>query len=61
MPKPQYVKMFDPWNWFIGTGIYMDDLAAEVRASLTGELLISSIILAVIAPIGLWLARGMLR
>lgn len=31
VPKLQYVKTFAPWNWFIGTGIYMDDLNAEFQ------------------------------
>lgn len=61
VPKLQYVKVFEPWNWFIGTGIYMDDLAAEVRSSLMRELGISVLILLAIGLIGVWLARGVLR
>lgn len=26
-PKLSYVKLFKPWNWIIGTGIYVDDAA----------------------------------
>ena len=29
-PKISYVKKFEPWDWVIGTGIYMDDVHAEV-------------------------------
>ncbi len=31
-PKLSYVRKFEPWGWLIGSGIYMDDVAAAVRA-----------------------------
>jgi methyl-accepting chemotaxis protein len=30
--KLSYVKLFSPWNWVIGTGIYIDDVEAAVSA-----------------------------
>ena len=32
VPKLSYVKLFSPWNWVIGTGIYIDDVEAVVAA-----------------------------
>jgi methyl-accepting chemotaxis protein len=32
-PKASYSAPFAPWNLVIGTGVYIDDLAAQVRAS----------------------------
>lgn len=29
--KVSYVKLFKPWGWIIGTGVYVDDVAAETR------------------------------
>ena len=29
-PKNHYVKGFEPWGWIIGTGIYTDDVNAEI-------------------------------
>ncbi len=29
-PKKSYVRMFDPWGWIIGTGIYIDDVYAQM-------------------------------
>ena len=26
VPKLSYVKLFKPWNWIVGTGIYLDDI-----------------------------------
>ncbi|MDO8989036.1 MAG: methyl-accepting chemotaxis protein [Sideroxyarcus sp.] len=31
-PKLSYVKKFEPWGWLIGSGIYVDDVDAAVRA-----------------------------
>ena len=30
VPKLSYVKRFAPWNWVVGTGIYIDDINAAV-------------------------------
>ncbi len=30
VPKISYVKLFPEWGWIIGSGIYLDDVAAEV-------------------------------
>jgi len=32
MPKISFVKVFKPWGWIVGTGIYIDDLKAEIGA-----------------------------
>ncbi len=32
VPKISYVKEFDPWGWIIGTGIYVEDVRAEIAA-----------------------------
>lgn len=38
VPKLSYVKIFKPWNWVIGTGIYIEDAKKEI-ASLTKRML----------------------
>jgi len=37
VPKISYVKGFKPWGWIIGTGIYVEDVRAEITA-ITGTL-----------------------
>ncbi|WDP93351.1 MAG: cache domain-containing protein [Desulfobacter sp.] len=32
VPKISYVKGFEPWGWVIGTGIYVEDVRAEIAA-----------------------------
>jgi len=36
--KVGYVKLFAPWQWIVGTGIYLDDMQADV-ARITAKLL----------------------
>ncbi len=31
VPKISYVKLFEPWGWIVGTGIYVDDVKKEIR------------------------------
>jgi len=38
VPKLSYVREFKPWNWIVGTGIYLEDVRMEIR-SLKNKLL----------------------
>lgn len=31
VPKLSYVRLFEPWGWVIGTGIYIEDVKTEIR------------------------------
>ncbi|HUX96836.1 MAG TPA: cache domain-containing protein [Bacteroidales bacterium] len=44
VPKLSYVKLFEPWNWIIGTGIYIEDVKTEIRKVEFRALVISGII-----------------
>jgi len=44
VPKLSYVKLFKPWNWIVGTGIYLDDIKAaeiqktkEIKSAIAGQ------------------------
>ncbi len=41
VPKVSYVKLVPEWGWIIGSGIYLDDVQAEVRAMLVRIILAS--------------------
>ena len=30
-PKISFVKLFKPWNWVLGTGVYIDDIEKDVQ------------------------------
>jgi len=34
MPKISFVKLFKPWNWIIGTGVYVDDIEKDIKTRL---------------------------
>jgi methyl-accepting chemotaxis protein len=34
-PKRSYVKLFEPWDWIIGMGVYMDDVNATIDRNQT--------------------------
>src|SRR6187401_3638523 len=44
-PKLSYVVGFAPWNWVIGTGVYIDDLKAQTWVSTQRSLIIAGIVL----------------
>jgi methyl-accepting chemotaxis protein len=49
VPKISFVKLFKPWGWIIGTGLYVDNVEAMVakkRADLNGQ--ITGVIIAII-------------
>lgn len=60
-PKQSYVKLFQPWGWVIGTGIYLEDVRAEI-AALTNRVIHITLALAVIvALLFLFVARQSLH
>lgn len=32
LPKLSYVKAYKPWNWILGTGVYIDDIRNEIKS-----------------------------
>ena len=46
-PKLGYAALFAPWNWILGTGIYIDDVNTEYkkRATLLGGISIALLVL----------------
>jgi len=46
-PKLSYVKLFTPWQWTLGTGMYVDDVDATIRARAlwTGAIALAFLIL----------------
>ncbi|MGE4554183.1 MAG: cache domain-containing protein, partial [Desulfovibrionaceae bacterium] len=42
VPKIAYVKLFEPWGWIVGTGVYLRDVQAEINR-VRGTLLVVSL------------------
>ena len=49
VPKVSYVKGFTPWGWVIGTGIYIEDIKAEIELITHSVIKISLVILFIMA------------
>ncbi|WP_338116086.1 methyl-accepting chemotaxis protein [Thiocystis violacea] len=49
-PKLSYAALFAPWNWVVGTGIYVDDIDAKYRA---GAILLGGMSVALLIVLGL--------
>ncbi len=58
LPKLSYIVPFAPWNIYVGSGMYMDDLRAEVLRSLGRTFLVMAGLLAASAGIAWTVARG---
>ncbi|MBS0319772.1 MAG: methyl-accepting chemotaxis protein [Proteobacteria bacterium] len=61
VPKLHYLARFEPWDWVIGTGLYVDDLDAEFARQSREAALIIGGILVLVGMIAVWIARGILR
>ncbi len=59
--KIQFTKAFTPWKWAIGSGVYVDDIAAQFMQRLVRDLGVAGVLLALVALIGFVIARGVLR
>ncbi len=48
--KQSYVKLFKPWNWVVGTGVYLDDVKKEL-SYIKNNVLLIGILLVVVSGI----------
>lgn len=56
-PKLSYIKGFEPWGWIIGTGMYIDDVHAQIAKIRNKLAAISTFILFVVSLLALYSIR----
>lgn len=56
-PKLSYVKGFAPWGWVLGTGIYLDDVNAEIAAITRTLSTVSLVIFFVVLMLSFYIVR----
>ena len=61
VPKLHYVIRVDGWNWMVGSGLYTDDIDAQVRKTLLADLVLVLVLMAVVGGVGFTVARSVLR
>jgi PAS domain S-box-containing protein len=59
--KLSYVKLFEPWGWIIGTGIYIEDVKTEIKALTKRLIWISAFISVIIAMFLLFISQQSIR
>ncbi len=59
--KTSYVKVYEPWGWIIGTGAYMDGVAAEMSALRWKIVIGFGLLAAAIAATAVPVARNITR
>ncbi|MGJ4883467.1 MULTISPECIES: methyl-accepting chemotaxis protein [unclassified Bradyrhizobium] len=57
-PKLTHVAGFAPWNWLVGTGVYIDDLSAQAWASTRQSLMAAGIVLLILLVVSTLVGRG---
>ena len=60
-PKLGYAAMFAPWNWVLGTGIYIDDVDTEYKRSATLLGGISIALLVLLSLVGWQVSSSILK
>ena len=61
VPKLQYVMSVPGWRWMVGSGLYMDDVTAEVKQAALQSAGLVLVLLLVVGGLGWAVARGVLR
>ena len=47
-PKVSYVKLFEPWGWIIGTGVYTDDVMTDFMDDATDVIITTVVFIALL-------------
>ena len=58
-PKLSYVTGFEPWGWVIGTGVYIDDLQAQLWESAQKVIVAALIVIGLLGAVTIIMARRM--
>jgi len=59
--KVSYVKLYRPWGWIVGSGIYVDDVHAAVRANSMMSVGLFALVVLVFGPASVWLTNALAR
>ncbi|RAI44353.1 methyl-accepting chemotaxis protein [Rhodoplanes roseus] len=61
LPKLTYVAGFAPWNWVVGTGVYMDDLQAQTWAATQRSMIMAAVVLLITLVVSALMTRRITR
>jgi methyl-accepting chemotaxis protein len=58
VPKISYAKVFQPWGWWLGTGVYIEDVDADFRAAVVQSLVFLVVIGVLLGALGVTISRS---
>jgi methyl-accepting chemotaxis protein len=61
VPKSSVVLPFPDWSWYVGTGVYVDDIVAENRATMLTAFVVAALISLAMIGVATLLARTIVR
>jgi methyl-accepting chemotaxis protein len=56
--KLSFVRLYEPWGWIVGSGLYLDDVDSAAAAEVRRTIALNVLLLAVLACAGWLLLRG---
>jgi methyl-accepting chemotaxis protein len=60
VPKLQYLQHFEPWDWVIGTGVYIDDIDTLFYQQLRNSALVIALVVLAVGVVAWRVARSVL-
>ncbi len=60
-PKISTARLYAPWGWVVGTGIYVDDVQAAFRRDLLRLAVVAALAIGLLLAVSLAIARGITR
>ncbi|MGC8778111.1 MAG: methyl-accepting chemotaxis protein, partial [Candidatus Caldatribacteriaceae bacterium] len=61
VPKVSYVKLFQPWGWIIGSGVYIDDVYTQFRNTMVKIILVTIVVIGLLAVVSFLQTRAIAR
>jgi len=59
--KTSYVKLFEPWGWVLGSGVYVDDVQAEFQGQVIKASVVGLVIALIMGVLVILIARSIVR
>jgi methyl-accepting chemotaxis protein len=61
IPKFSYAKVFQPWGWWLGTGVYIEDVDADFRQAAMKSVIFLIVIAVLLGVLGWMIERSVMR
>ena len=59
--KLSYIKLFEPWGWIVGTGVYLEDIRQELSLLTKGLAYVAGAVILVVTGLSIYIIRHGMR